>query len=223
MQSFSGNFLSWSATQPYLPDLLAGLWVTLQLTVVVIAGGLIVGTALALLRSLRLRAVNLLIVLFADVVRSLPPLMLMVVVYFGLPFLGIRLSGFTVASLVLAVVLAAFTEELLWAGLTTIAPGQWEAARSTGLSFTQMMAAVILPQAFRLVLAPLASRIIATTKNTALASVVAVPELLSQANAAQGYSGNASPLTAASLGYLIILLPMVIAARRLEKHRVPGR
>ena len=72
-------------------------------------------------------------------------------------------------------------------------------------------------------MAPLASRIIATTKNTALASVVAVPELLSQANAAQGYSGNASPLTAASLGYLIILLPMVIAARRLEKHRVPGR
>jgi polar amino acid transport system permease protein len=103
--------------------------------------------------------------------------------------------------------------------LGAIARGQYEAARSTGLTFIQMMQYVVLPQAFRLILAPLTSRIIATTKNTALASVVAVPELLSQANAAQGYSGNASPLTVASIGYLVILLPMVIVARRLERVR----
>jgi polar amino acid transport system permease protein len=120
---------------------------------------------------------------------------------------------------VLAAVLASFTEELLWAGLGAIARGQYEAARSTGLTFLQMMRYVVLPQAFRLILAPLTSRIIATTKNTALASVVAVPELLSQANAAQGYSGNASPLTVASIGYLVILLPMVIVARWLERAR----
>jgi polar amino acid transport system permease protein len=219
MQTFSANFLSWDATRDYLPDLLAGLWVTIQLTLIIVASGLICGTALALVRTLRVRALDLLIVLFADVTRAVPPLMLLVVVYFGLPYFGVRLGGFAVASIVLGTVLAAFTEELIWAGLTTIAAGQWEAARSTGLSFMQMMLSVILPQAFRLVLAPLTSRIIATTKNTALASVVAVPELLSQANAAQGYSGNASPLTAASLGYLIILLPMVIAARRLERPR----
>lgn len=217
METFADNFLSWTVTQEYLPDLLAGMWLTLKLAVIVIAYGIVCGTGLALLRMLRFLPLRLLIVLYADVTRSVPPLMLMVVFYFGLPFFGIRLTGFAVAAIVLAGILAAFTEELLWAGLTAISAGQYEAARSTGLTFAQMMGSVILPQAFRLVLAPLTSRVIATTKNTALASVVAVPELLSAANAAQGYSGNASPLTAASVGYLLVLLPMVVVARRLER------
>lgn len=222
MDSFADNFLNWSVAQEYMPDLLAGLWLTIKLAVVVNVCGIVIGTLLALLRSLQLRLFNLLVVLFADVLRALPPLMLMIVFYFGLPFFGMKLSGFVVASIVLAAVLAAFTEELLWAGLGTIAKGQYEAARSTGLTFVQMMQYVILPQAFRLILGPLTSRIIATTKNTALASVVAVPELLAQANTAQGYSANASPLTLASIGYLIILLPMVIVARRLERVGRPA-
>lgn len=223
MDTFAGNFLNWSIAQDYLPDLLSGMWLTLKLAVVVNACGLAIGTALALLRSVHIRPLSFFIVLFADVTRALPPLMLMVVAYFGLPFFGLRFSGFIVAWMVLAAVLAAFTEELLFAGLSSISKGQYEAARSTGLNFLQMMRDVILPQAFRLILGPLTSRIIATTKNTALASVVAVPELLSQANAAQGYSGNATPLTVASIGYLIILLPLVVAARRLERMgaRVP--
>jgi len=219
MQTFTANFLNWEIMRDYLPELLAGMWVTVKLAVIILAFGLLSGTALALVRMLRFGPVNFFIVVFVDVARALPPLMLMVVVYFGLPYLGIRLAGFAVACIVLAAVLAAFTEELLWAGLSTVATGQYEAARSTGLSFLQMMVYVILPQAFRLVQGPLASRVIATTKNTALASVVAVPELLSQANTAQGYSGNASPLTAASIGYLVILLPMIVAVRRFERSR----
>lgn len=219
MQTFSSNFLNWDVIQTYLPDLLAGMWVTIKLSAIILFSGLLVGTCLALVRMARLRLLNAVIIVFVDVVRALPPLMLMVVAYFGLPYLGIRLGGFAVACIVLASVLSAFTEELLWAGLSTVSVGQYEAARSTGLTFLQMMGSVVLPQAFGLIQAPLASRIIATTKNTALASVVAVPELLSQANTAQGYSGNASPLTAASLGYIIILLPMVLAARRLERPR----
>jgi polar amino acid transport system permease protein len=219
MDSFADNFLNWSVAGDYMPELLAGMWLTLKLAVIVNVGGLVAGTLLALLRSLRVGVVSFLVVLFADVMRALPPLMLMVLAYFGLPYFGMKLNGFAVASIVLAAVLASFAEELLWAGLGAIARGQYEAARSTGLTFIQMMQYVVLPQAFRLILAPLTSRIIATTKNTALASVVAVPELLSQANAAQGYSGNASPLTVASIGYLVILLPMVIVARRLERVR----
>jgi polar amino acid transport system permease protein len=219
MDSFADNFLNWSVAGEYMPELLAGMWLTVKLAVIVNVGGLLVGTLLALLRSLQVGVVSFFVILFADVMRALPPLMLMVVAYFGLPYFGMKLNGFAVASMVLAAVLASFTEELLWAGLATIAKGQYEAARSTGLTFIQMMRYVVLPQAFRLILAPLTSRVIATTKNTALASVVAVPELLSQANAAQGYSGNASPLTVASIGYLVILLPMVIVARRLERVR----
>jgi polar amino acid transport system permease protein len=217
MEGFASNFLNWSVAQDYMPELMAGMAMTLKLAIVVNICGLVAGTVLALIRSLPVGILSALVVLFADVVRALPPLMLMIVAYFGLPFLGLKLNGFAVASIVLAAVLASFTEELLWAGLAAIAQGQYEAARSTGLTFIQMMRYVVLPQAFRTILAPLTSRIIATTKNTALASVVAVSELLSQANTAQGYSGNASPLTVASIGYLIILLPMVIVARRLER------
>jgi len=217
MRGFANNFLQWDAVAPYLSSLLAGFWTTIALAVTVLAGGLIGGVVLALLRTLQLRPLNLLIVLFADIFRALPPLMLLVVAYFGLPYLGLRFDGFVVATIVLGAVLAAFTEELLWAGLSTVSQGQYEAARSTGLTFLQMMGHVVLPQAFRLILPPLTSRVIATTKNTALASVVAVPELLSQANTAQGYTGNASPLTAASLGYVVILLPLVIFARRQER------
>jgi len=217
MQTFSSNFLNWDIVQNYLPDLLAGMWVTIKLSAIILSCGLIVGTGLALVRMARLKLLNAIIIVFVDVFRALPPLMLLVVAYFGMPYLGLRLTGFPIACIVLAGVLAAFTEELLWAGLSTVSVGQYEAARSTGLTFFQMMGYVVLPQAFRLIQAPLASRIIATTKNTALASVVAVPELLSQANTAQGYSGNATPLTAAALGYLIILLPMVVVARRLER------
>ncbi|HEX9468665.1 MAG TPA: amino acid ABC transporter permease [Bradyrhizobium sp.] len=222
MEGFASNFLNWSVAQDYMSELMAGMAMTLKLAIVVNICGLVAGTVLALIRSLRVGILSALVVLFADVVRALPPLMLMIVAYFGLPFLGLKLNGFAVASIVLAAILASFTEELLWAGLAAIAQGQYEAARSTGLTFIQMMRYVVLPQAFRMILAPLTSRIIATTKNTALASVVAVPELLSQANTAQGYSGNASPLTVASIGYLIILLPMVIVARRLERLGKPA-
>jgi len=209
MEGFASNFLNWSVAQDYMSELMAGMAMTLKLAIVVNICGLVAGTVLALIRSLRVGILSALVVLFADVVRALPPLMLMIVAYFGLPFLGLKLNGFAVASIVLAAILASFTEELLWAGLAAIAQGQ-------------MMRYVVLPQAFRMILAPLTSRIIATTKNTALASVVAVPELLSQANTAQGYSGNASPLTVASIGYLIILLPMVIVARRLERLGKPA-
>jgi polar amino acid transport system permease protein len=200
----------------YLPDLARGLLVTLQLSVLVVASGMAFGIALALLRSYGFFWLNALIVLFADITRALPPLMIIVVGFFGLPYLGIRPSGFGVAWCVLAMVLAAFTEELVYAGIQSLPKGQSEAARACGMNRLQVLWYVVLPQAIRLVIAPLTSRIIATVKNTSLASVVAVPDLLAEASAALGYSSNASPLFAAAIGYLIILLPLVIFSRRLE-------
>src|SRR3546814_18859106 len=81
-------------------------------------------------------------------------------------------------------ILMAFSEELFWAGVQTVAKGQWEAARATGLSFGQTLFYIILPQALRITVPPLTSRVIATIKNTALASTVAVPELLGRASIA---------------------------------------
>ncbi|SDH98515.1 amino acid ABC transporter permease [Alloyangia pacifica] len=211
-------FFNLNVILTYLPDLWKGLVVTVELSVLVVITGFAIGIGLALLRTLENRVINTFIVLYADILRALPPLMLIVVGFFGLPYLGLKPSGFGTAWTVLAMVLSAFTEELVFAGINALPKGQSEAARASGLTRWQVLIYVVLPQAIRLVIAPLTSRTIATVKNTSLASVVAVPDLLAEASAALGYSSNASPLFAAALGYLLILFPLVIFSRRLESR-----
>jgi polar amino acid transport system permease protein len=218
MNDLANVFFNIDVMLRYLPDLLRGLYVTLQLSVLVVASGLAAGIALALLRSGGSRGVGIVIVIFADIMRALPPLMMIVVGFFGLPYLGIRPAGFVVAWSVLAMVLAAFSEELVYAGIQSLPKGQSEAARACGMTGFQVLWFVVLPQAIRLVIAPLTSRVIATVKNTSLASVVAVSDLLAEASAALGYASNASPLFAAAIGYLIVLLPLVIFSRKLENR-----
>ena len=128
---------------------------------------------LALLRALAIRPLNWLIIFVVDLFRSLPPLVIIVLIYFGLPAAGVSPSGFVSTWLSLAFVLMAFSEEIFWAGITSIPKGQWEASRSTGLSFGQTLINVVLPQALRLTIPPLTNRTIAITKGTALGTVVA--------------------------------------------------
>ena len=200
----------------YLPDILQGALVTIQIAGLVIVSGLFLGLALALLRSLGLRPVNLLIIFVVDLFRALPPLVIIVFIYFGLPAEGVKNWGFIATWLSLTFVLMAFSEEIFWAGITSIPKGQWEAARSTGLSYGQALMNVVLPQALRLTIPPLTNRTIAITKGTALASVVAVGEMLGMASSAVSNSYNPSPLTLAAAGYLILFFPMVVFGRWLE-------
>jgi len=200
----------------YLPDIAHGMVVTIELAALVIVAGLAAGLALALLRSLGFRPVNLLIVFVVDLFRALPPLVIIVFIYFGLPAVDLSPSGFVSTWLSLTFVLMAFSEEIFWAGITSIAKGQWEAARSTGLSYGQTLMHVVLPQAIRLTIPPLTNRTIAITKGTALGTVVAVSEILGMASSAVSNSYNPSPLTLAAIAYLILFLPMVIFGRWLE-------
>ncbi|MED5408235.1 MAG: ABC transporter permease subunit, partial [Pseudomonadota bacterium] len=109
-------------------------------------------------------------------------------------------------------------EEIYWAGITSVPKGQWEAARSTGLSHVTTLVFVIIPQAVRMTIPPLTNRTITITKNTALASVVAVEEMLNVAQTAQAYSANTSPLTLAALGYLLIFFPLTLFTRWVERR-----
>ncbi|QRG04660.1 amino acid ABC transporter permease [Xanthobacter dioxanivorans] len=218
MNQLAHSFFNIDVALRYLPDLLKGLLVTIELSIMVVLTGVVLGVLLAMLRSAGWRGVNALIILFADILRSLPPLMIIVVGFFGMPYLGLRLSGMFVSWFALSLVLAAFTEELVWAGLSSLPKGQDEAARSTGMSHSQVLIHVLVPQALRRVMAPLTSRIIATVKNTSLASVVAVPDLLAEASAALGYASNATPLIVAAIGYLLFLVPLVTFSRRLERR-----
>ena len=216
MADFFNAFFNLKVILRYLPDLLLGMGVTLGLSIALTIVGLVIGTLLAMLRSYGWKPINFFIVIFADVLRALPPLMVMVLLFFGLPYAGIRLNGITVTILALGFILAAFVEELVWAGMRALPSGQMEAARASGLGRGQALVYVIVPQAIRLVLPALISRLIIMIKATSLASVVAVPDLLGQASAALGFSSNASPLFAAAIGYLIILIPIVIWGRKIE-------
>ncbi len=199
-----------------LPAVLAGFRVTLALALLILPCGILLGLALATLRALQYRIVSLVIVLFVDAFRAIPPLVILVVAFFALPYVGIELSGFIAAWVCLSLVLAAFSEEIFWAAILSVDKGQWEAARSTGLGFLQTLRWVVLPQAMRLAIPPLTNRAIAIGKSTALASVLAVPEILNQASSAQAQTGNASPLTLAAGAYLLIFLPLVALSRWIE-------
>ena len=196
----------------------AGLWITLALSTLVIITGTVLGLLLATVRTVQLRVLNFFIILFVDAFRAIPPLVIIIVVYFALPYVGLQLSGFVAAWLSLSLVLAAFSEEIFWASIVAVDRGQWEASRSTGLGFFETLQHVVLPQAIRLALPPLTNRAIAIGKSTALASVVAVPEVLNQALSAQAQAANPSPLTLAAFAYLLIFVPLVIASRWVESR-----
>ena len=215
-ERFVDTFFNARVMARYFPDIAYGMLVTIELAALVIVTGLVAGLALALLRSLGFRPVNLLIVFIVDLFRALPPLVVIVFIYFGLPAVDVSPSGFVSTWLSLVLVLMAFSEEIFWAGITSIAKGQWEAARSTGLSYGQTLIHVVLPQAIRLTIPPLTNRTIAITKGTALGTVVAVSELLGMASSAVSNSYNPSPLTLGAAAYLILFLPMVIIGRWLE-------
>ena len=200
----------------YLPSILQGMVVTIEIAVAVVITGLLFGLGLAVVRTFRVLPLNTLIVIFVDVFRALPPLVLVLIVYFGLPNIGINLPSFAVLWVVLSFVLAAVAEEIFWAGILSVPKGQWEAARSTGLSFLATLAYVVLPQAGRLTVAPITNRTLAITKNTALGTVIGVPEILSQATTGQSFAGNATPLMMGAIAYVLLFIPVVALGRWIE-------
>ena len=199
------------------PTILQGLGMTLLLCLIVIplgvAGGLLAALAsLTPRRWLRWPAIAL-----VDLFRAIPPLVLLMFVYAGLPFAGIRMSPFVAVAIAFMLNNSAYYGEVLRAGILSVARGQNEAARSTGMTHAQTMRAVVLPQAVRNVLPDLISNTIEVVKLTSLASVVSLGEMLHAANLARSITYNASPITLAALVYLILLWPFVRLVSRWQR------
>lgn len=217
------TFLNFRVFVETLPLILSGLTTTLTLGFACILIGFLAGIVLAMLRLYAPSPVRYATIAYIDVFRSIPVLVLLFVVYYALPFAGIRLSSFASATTAISMVSAAYSAEIIRAGIEAIPVGQFEAARALGLHFSSTMIKVILPQAIRIVVPPLTSNSINVMKDTALASVVAMPDLLKQANQAQALAANPTPLIVAAVIYLIILLPLVrlvgLLERRLGKSR----
>ena len=215
--NFMDTFLNKAVFVETLPMLLLGLTTTLKLGLASIVIGLFFGLLLALNRLYAPAIARVITKVYINVFRSIPLLVLLIVIFYALPFVGISLSPFTAAATALIIVSSAYTAEIFRSGIEAIPKGQFEASQALGLSFAHMMKDVILPQATRIVIPPLTNNSINVIKDTALASVVAMPDLLKQATQAQAIAANPTPLIAAAGIYLLVLLPMVLAVSHLEK------
>lgn len=216
LDRFVDNFLNAEVMAEYLPAIIKGFYVTCEVALAVVVCGLLLGAVIAVVRAYEITIVNIFIAIFVDGMRALPPLVFILLLYFGLPGVGVNLTGFEVTWLTLTLVLGAFAAEIFRAGILATPKGQWEAARSTGLGFGQTLVWVVMPQAVRMTIPPLTNRTIAITKNTALGTVVGVGEILNQATTGQSFSGNASPLVLGALAYLILFIPVVAFGRWVE-------
>jgi polar amino acid transport system permease protein len=215
---FVENFVNLDSLARVWPLLLQGLWLTVLLAVVAVPLALLLGLAIAILYGFHRRALNILLLVYIDFFRSFPVLVLLVLVYFGLPFLGLRLGGFAAAILALVLNNSGYYGEIFRAGIAAVPHGQHDAARALGLSPLQTAFLVILPQAIRNVVAPLASNSLELVKTTAIASLVALPELLRSARVALEQTYNPTPLMAAGVIYFVMLWPFARLVARLERR-----
>ena len=218
MEKILYYFFNWPLISPHLPAILQGFWVTLEMAVLTVICGTLLGLVMAVIRSYGFRPVNLLMVLFVDIFRAIPQLVIIVLSFFALPAFGIVIDPVPATVLALSLVLAAFAEEIFWAGIAAVPTGQWEAGRSSGMNFTQTLFFIILPQAVRIAIPPLTNRAIGITKGTTLGSVIAVPELLNVSSNIQSTIANPTALTAGAILFCLIFFPFVHFTRALEKR-----
>jgi len=229
-------FFSWDAVRPWLGTLLRGFWVTIQLTFISLVFALAGGLVLSVMRQMRsargglpgrigTAIVRALAVIYIDVFRGLPALLVIIILYVSLPFTGIPVldgfTGFQVGILALSLVYSAYLAEIFRAGIESVERGQVEASRSLGMSNVQTLRKIVLPQAVRRVMPPLLNEFIILSKDTSLVGVIAVSEVVYVARGAQSLDLNSSPLTAAAVMFLVFTLPLIrIVDRYIERDRM---
>lgn len=223
MDSLLTNFFNLGILQQAWPYLLKGLGMTVLLCVVVIPLGVVGGLAVAIASRAPARWMRWAVIAYVDFFRAFPPLVLLMFIAFGLPFLGLDLPAFVAVALAFLLNTSSYYGEIFRAGIESIPRGQFEAARSLGLSATQYMSRVILPQAVKNVLPDLIGNTLEVVKLTSIASVVALPELLYAARQAQAVTYNATPIIAAGIIYLVCLWPLVRLLSRFEHKQLAMR
>ena len=218
MDTILQQFFNLGVMEQAFPLILGGLKQTIIICLIVVPLGLAGGLAFALILLSRLRTVRWAAIVVIDFFRSIPPLVLLIFVYAGLPFTGFRLSPLAAVAISFFLNTSSYYGEIYRAGIESVGLGQWDAARSTGLRSYHTLAYVVLPQAMRNVLPDLISNTVEVVKLTSIASVVALPELLYSADMARSVTFNSSPIVLAAAIYLAMLWPLVRLISRLERR-----
>jgi polar amino acid transport system permease protein len=203
------TFFNSSVMADSLPALLRGLRNTLILSFFSILCGALLGLFVCLVRLYGLRPLRLVAIAYIDIFRAMPMLVILILIYYALPFLNVRFSSWTSAILAFSLVMGAYSAEVFRAGVEGVPRGQFEASAALGLPFLLTLRRVILPQAMRAIIPPMTGNCVSMFKDTSLASTVALPELLNEANNSQALYANPSPLIMAAIIYVAFLWPMV--------------
>lgn len=206
----------------WLPELLEGLWTSVQLTGAFLALGLPLGVVFALALSSERALLRAAAVACVEAGRSIPVLVLLYLVYFGLPEVEIRLGAFVSATVALGFSFAAYTSEVFRAGIAAVGAGQREAARAVGLTRAQEMRLVVLPQAIRIVIPPILGWAVIFFQATSLAFAIAVPELLSNAYTIGSHTYRfLSVLLLTAVLYASVSIPASLVIDSLDRRRGP--
>jgi polar amino acid transport system permease protein len=223
MEDFLYNFANLDTLVRVWPLLLRGVVMTVILGVFVVVGGAGLGLLVAMMHSFGPRWLKWTLIVWVDFFRAFPPIVLLLFIYYGLPALGINLPGFAAAVVGLSLNSSGYYGEIFRAGIEGIPRGQTEAARSTGLTPLQALFWVVLPQGVKHVIPPLTTNTLEVIKNTSIASVVTLQELLKSARTAEALVFNPTPLLAAAVIYFVLLWPMVRVISTLNRREIARR
>jgi His/Glu/Gln/Arg/opine family amino acid ABC transporter permease subunit len=206
---FLNEFLNWDIFVKTWEYVARGLVITIELAVVSEVLILIFGLIVALVRISRIQALRFVAAVYIDVIRGMPLILQIFIIYFGLAYLGLNLSRFMAGVLALTVCYAAYEAEIFRAGIESIHKGQMEAARSLGMGYFKAMRYVVLPQAVRNVIPPLSNEFIALLKDTALVAFIGLAEVFFRSKEMMGRYANITPIVFAGICYLVITIPLM--------------
>lgn len=171
--------------------LLEGLWVTVEVSVISIIFSFIIGAIFGLVRYMKIKYLSAIVGFVVDIIRNLPLLLIIFFTYFGLPnVIGVRFDTLWATIIAMTVFESAMLAEIIRSGILAVDSGQMEAARSNGLTYWQTMYHIILPQAIKKMIPPIVSQFISLVKDTSLATIIVLPELMFHAQVIYGQNTN---------------------------------
>jgi arginine/lysine/histidine transport system permease protein len=194
---------------PYIPFILNGIKVTLQVTLLSVVLGFIWGSILALIKISNIRILKWLAVAYTSVFRGTPLILQLTFIYFATPqIFGYNISKFEAAVLTFTLNSGAYISETIRAGIMAVDKGQWEAAKALGVPYRQMMIDIILPQALKNILPALVNETIALLKESALVSTIGLADIMQNANIVKGtiFRYFEPYLIAGALYYVMVML-----------------
>lgn len=208
----------WEIFIESLPFLLSGSLVTIKVAIWAMIGSIIFGLVIALTRISNFRILSTMSFLYVQLMRGTPLLVLLTVIYYGLPRIGLRLDPFVAGVLGLSMCDGAYMGEIFRSGIQSIHKGQIEAAKALGVPSRKIMQYIILPQAMRVIIPPMTSESVIILKNASLLSVIAISELMQTGLNIIAWKANVfTPLVGVTVFYLLMTLPLIYLSDKLEK------